>query len=428
MEKVSANDPLEQLMADEDLMKLCELLRTGDEVLDVISLSENQHSDILGWLIDPCEGHGQGDQILRDFLIAASIKATSGEIGLNRRGSTYRFFKKWPPSRIRTTGFGSVFCARELGMKSSERVDIFVIDPQNKFIVLIENKAGAGHHKEQLEQYFNSFHETVDKNNHLRKYDHVFIAIDREFEDVDDYHELPCSDVWLHIGYDWLKTSARRALLHVERGNAAAKLVVNYCTRQSEWESPQTKECLELATVLHQKHPEAVLRLVQPSSGRIEKEWLNADCPENSLLFLLQNKSVVELLRDTKGMVSVKAALHKNIPEIQISNIEHARAWLNVCPRGWNNFKGVQWPLVINVRFSDQTKAKFDVRLVWRSDMVSDDYNPQDLRNQLAKIYSKFGSFGDSSVRRISVVKNLSLNDLMEKIKGLNDELGGLLD
>lgn len=56
-------------------MKLCELQRTGDEVLDVISLSENQHSDILAWFLDAKEGHGQGGEILRDLLISASARA-----------------------------------------------------------------------------------------------------------------------------------------------------------------------------------------------------------------------------------------------------------------------------------------------------------------------------------------------------------------
>ena len=208
MENIDLEAALDRLMADEDLMTLCELQCTGDEVLDVISLSENQHSDILGWLLDPREGHGQGDQILRDLLTAASMKAASMESGLDGRGATKRFFSAWSPSRIRTTGFGSAFYARELGMKASDRVDLFVIDPQNKFILLIENKAGAGHNEEQLKRYRKSFEETVAKNSHLRDYDHVFIALDRDF-DVQNCVNRPCANAWLHLGYDWLKTSAR---------------------------------------------------------------------------------------------------------------------------------------------------------------------------------------------------------------------------
>jgi len=422
MERIELNVALERLMVDEDLMTLCELQRTGDEVLDVISLGENQHSDILGWLLDPREGHSQGDQILRDLLIAASVKAVSGNSGLDGRSTTARFFKKWQPSRIRTTSFGTAFYARELGMKASERVDLFVIDPQNKFILLIENKAGAEHSEKQLKQYRESFAETVLANSHLREYDHVYIALDRDFESAAS-DSRPCSDAWIHLGYDWLKTSANRALLHVARGNASAKLVVSYCNRQSEWESPETKRCIELAATLHQKHPAAIRALVEASSRRIEKEWLNTKRPANSLLFMLQNKSVIGLLRDTRGMASVKTALHVRLPQLPMSSIEHARAWLNVCPTGWEQPEGDWWPLFINVRFTDQAKTKFSIRLVWNSAGVNDDFDAQTLRQRLAEIEPGFGSFGESQYRRVVNSTGLSLAELAKKIEELNLKL-----
>lgn len=79
-------------MADHRLVELCELQRIGDEVLDVISLTENQHSDILAWMLDAREGHGQGDEILRDLLVSASTRAANGDSGLDGRGLTARFF------------------------------------------------------------------------------------------------------------------------------------------------------------------------------------------------------------------------------------------------------------------------------------------------------------------------------------------------
>lgn len=409
-------------MADEDLITLCELQRIGDEVLDVISLTENQHSDILGWLLDPREGHGQGDQILRDLLITASMKAASSESGLDVRSTTARFFKKWQPSRIRTTSFGSAFYARELGMKAAERVDLFVIDPQNKFILLIENKAGARHSEDQLAQYRDSFGQTVVANTHLRNYDHVYVALDRDF-DSEDSANRPCSDSWIHLGYDWLKTSANRALLHVARGNASAKLVVSYCNRQSDWESPESKHCIELAAALHQKHSPAIKELIENSPGRIEKQWLHTKKPDNSLLFMLQNKSVIDLLRETRGMASVKTELHKRLPSIPLSNIKPAKVRLNVCPSGWEQPEGKAWPLFINVRYTDQTKTKFNVRLVWTSAGVSEASDAQALRQRLVDIEPRFGSFNDSQFRRVVVSKGLTLDALTKKIEELNEIL-----
>ncbi|WP_163006640.1 PD-(D/E)XK nuclease family protein, partial [Pseudomonas viridiflava] len=63
---------VERLLLDDKLTKLCDTLRTGEDILDMISLTENQHSDVLAWLFDPREGHGQGDQIVRDFLLGAA--------------------------------------------------------------------------------------------------------------------------------------------------------------------------------------------------------------------------------------------------------------------------------------------------------------------------------------------------------------------
>jgi hypothetical protein len=50
MEMANLERSIEELMADTRLIELCELQCIGGDVLDVISLSENQHSDILAWI------------------------------------------------------------------------------------------------------------------------------------------------------------------------------------------------------------------------------------------------------------------------------------------------------------------------------------------------------------------------------------------
>lgn len=419
MNDMRIEQAIDLLMADQNLMKLCELQRTGEDVLDVISLNENQHSNILGWLLDPREGHGQGDQILRDLLIAASSKVTSGESGLDGRNSTAKFFKEWQPSKIRTTGFGSAFYARELGMDPSERVDLFVIDPQNKFIILLENKAGAKHYEKQLEKYHDSFAATVKKNLHLRDYNHVYIALDRDFDTEDDTPR-PCEKVWLHLGYEWLKASASRALLHVERGNTSAKLVLSYCNRQTGWESPDMAKCNKLAALLHQQHPIAVKELIKAPSRRIENNWLGTRQPPNSLLFSLQNRSVIKLLRTTRGMISVQTELQTRQPDLQI---ERARAYLNLCPLGWEQPDGEYWPLYINIRFSDEEKTRFSIRLIWNSGALRDPQQSLKLRQRLTAFEPRFGLFIDRKFRRVPITKGLPLGELLNKIEELNTKL-----
>ncbi|WZB71970.1 PD-(D/E)XK nuclease family protein [Achromobacter xylosoxidans] len=52
-------------------MDLIERVKISDDFLDVVSLTETQHSDMLAWCLHPNEGHGQGDAVIKDFLIAA---------------------------------------------------------------------------------------------------------------------------------------------------------------------------------------------------------------------------------------------------------------------------------------------------------------------------------------------------------------------
>lgn len=412
------NYSLEDLMADPDLVRLCELQRTGDDIFDVINLTENQHSDIIGWMFDPREGHGQGDSILKDFLIALSIKASLENCKLDGRGATSRFFKKWSPSRIRSSSFGSAFYARELGMKASERVDIFVIDPQNKFILIIENKSSLKHEEKQLTEYRDKFIEKSKQHKHLNDYDHVFIALNRDYEEVID-DELPCAKYWIHIGYDWLKISAERAAIDINRGNSSAKLVASYCNRQTDWESDISKECTSLAAILHQKYPGVINELIETSYARLEQEWLQSSDISYAKLYLLQNKSLINLFRETKGMVSVKISILSKIKDLKSSNIEHGRVWINICPTGWEQAEEDDWPVFFNINYSDSSKAKFNIRIIKNTEAFKD----KSLIEELIKFDDRFSIFNNSQFRRISIEKNLSLHELINKISSINERM-----
>lgn len=415
---------IEQLMSDLRLVELCELQRTGDEVLDVIRLTENQHSDILAWMLDAKEGHGQGDEILRDLLISASTLAAGGQSGLDGRGSTARFFEDWTPSKIRTTSFGAAFAARELGMSSSERVDLFVIDAQNKFILLIENKAGASHKQRQLDQYKNSFKEAVTINPRLREYAQVYIAIDRSF-DGEDSASRPSSSSWLHLGYEWLKTSATRALMHVQRGNAAARLVVSYCNRQTDWKNPDDDKCLRLAADLNRSYPSAVKHLIEFSPGRTEKLWLTSKNGSDAyLLFLLQNKGAVAMLKETQGMASVKASLLAKVPSLPTDNVEFRRKWLNICPTGWELYQRDDlWPVFISVWQTDDSQSKFSLALCWNAHSAQSPSDAELLRSLLTAVEPKFGKHSQSRWRRVELEGELSLTELLKRVADLDARL-----
>lgn len=412
--EAEVHEAVEVFLGDKKLSDLCEVLKTGDDILDVISLSENQHSDFLAWMFDPREGHGQGDQIIRDLLLGA-VQTISEGCSLDGRGTTARFFAEWTPSRIRTASFGTVFVARELGMKASERVDLFVIDPTNKFVLLIENKAGTTHSSDQLDGYRESWMDTIASNVHLREYSSVFIALDREFEG-DEWGECPSNGYWLHLGYDWLKASADRALLHVERGNAAARLVVSYCNRQTDWESPASLRAVTLAAELHESHGVAIKQLLDASIGRLEKIWIQSRS-DTHMLFMLQNKAVISLLRDTRGMASIKETLASKVPGLKRENIFHARAWLGICPPGWEKYEGDWWPVYFTVSYSDSSKSKCDIAMILDKGLANSEEEGEALRERLTEFDARFSTHQSTERRRVVLDKNLSVSDLVRKLE-----------
>ena len=417
-------------MADPRLVELCELQKTGDEVFDVIDLHENQHSDILAWLLDPKEGHGQGDEILRDLLIRASIAVASGTSGLDGRSTTAQFFSKWTTSKIRTTSFAAAFTARELGMQASERVDLFVVDTQNEFVLLIENKAGSSHSESQLDGYRDSFNEAVRVNPRLRKFKQAYIALDWYF-DAEDTSPRPSGSYWLHLGYDWLKTSAVRATAHVQRGNAAAQLVVSYCSRQNDWESPTNGRAQALAAEIHQTHPDAVRHLISYSRRRIEREWLTSKLADQShLVFCLQNKSTIELLKESQGMASVATAVLSKIKDLQSRNLDCRRSDLYLCPRGCEDMgQSGNWPVYLNIRFVDKERSSFALAICWNAKVAKTSEQADRLRQKLTAIDSKFGKHLQSQWRRVVIDAGSGLSKILkmvEEIEGrLSDTLAG---
>ncbi|WP_374664469.1 PD-(D/E)XK nuclease family protein [Ramlibacter sp.] len=235
-------EDLSEFMADAGLVKLIEAVKVSDDMLDVVELTENQHSDMLAWCLNPNEGHAQGDAVLKDLLIAAFAKGAA---------CTYdnkKFFAEWTPARIRRTSFGSAFVSREFQISLPDmrrgRLDLFVVDPQNKILVVIENKVGASLTAGQLSGYWHRAKQDIGGRRAFQDFAFVFIVLDRE---IDGYTEESLSELgtkWCLLDYSWLEASAERARHHLARHNQAAQLLMSYCQKQTAWESVADHEIL----------------------------------------------------------------------------------------------------------------------------------------------------------------------------------------
>lgn len=413
----------EALMADHRLMELCELQRIGDEPLDLFALQEIQHSNILAWMFNAREGHGQGDEILRDLLLAGA-GAAADACPLAKSSATYQFFQQWPASRIRTTGFGAAFCVRELVLKAADRADLFVIDPHNKFILLLENKKNdAWLKKAQLEGYKSAYEELVRRNPRLKQFAVAFLTLSRVVEE--GQADRPCQDTWLHLGYSWLKRSATRALLQVRKGNSSAQLVLSYCNRQTDWENPDDARSLELAASLHADYPAALKVLTATREKDFVSEWLHApEAPTVQALFAMQNRGALDLLRATRGMASLKTALVAAAPYLQ-NNILHTGKFLRVCPLGCENYRNAdgEWLLFLSVVYSDREQPPYNLRLSWAGSPDKNADGEQTLFEKLEKFRPEFQKWKGAARRVVPLAKNLQQAAL---VKELTKEIGAM--
>jgi hypothetical protein len=64
-------DLFQSFVSDPDLGQAIEALKRANDIFDIIEPQETQHSQMLQWLLNPREGHGQGDALFKDFLTAA---------------------------------------------------------------------------------------------------------------------------------------------------------------------------------------------------------------------------------------------------------------------------------------------------------------------------------------------------------------------
>ena len=141
---------LEKFAADPELAHLEEMLAEFDlfTFLD-LSTSEEVHSRILAWLLNPKENHSMGDFFLTNFLLATKA-ATDDQIrAIDWSESTVQ--REWRNVVGGKTGF----------------LDILILNTGAAFVCAIEDKILAGEHGEQLtryrqalEQEYGAFHRT----------------------------------------------------------------------------------------------------------------------------------------------------------------------------------------------------------------------------------------------------------------------------
>ncbi|NKI73322.1 hypothetical protein Dpoa2040_000509 [Dickeya sp. CFBP 2040] len=359
-------------LEDKHFIKLQELLKTSDDILDVITLKENQHSHMLAWCLNPNEGHGQRDAIIKDFLTAAYYASTE------HKYDNKKFFHTWTPGLIHQTSFGSLFVCREFSIvdvhESRRRLDLFLIDPQNKFIVTIENKAGSTPDVTQLDDYQAAVKNALARNGCFQGYKFLFVAIDKWFNPSAENAVVSQANRWAFMNYQWLNKAAYRARLQSENHHASVQLLLSYCQKQTDWQSPVEQKISELSATLAIRYAPLVEYFYQqrncsPVQWRASNfTGINAEM----LLFLQQHRPLCDKLIQSRGIAGVLVNMKKALPDLQrddgSNNLQISRTWFNFVTDTMLAISAeTYWPLYVNIfrEKSEHVSHRFGLRVFY---------------------------------------------------------------
>ncbi|KHN51026.1 PDDEXK-like family protein [Pectobacterium fontis] len=362
-------------LADEQLLELREKLRISDNILDVIDLTENQNSDMLAWCLNPNEGHCQGDAVIKDFLTAAYYAGHEINKFANKK-----FFEEWTPSRIQTTSFGSAFVTREFSIRdligSKRRLDLFLIDPKNQFIVTIENKVGAALSASQLADYYEAVQNTFPTKTSFKGYKFAYVVLDKKFESYREEKIESLDNKWAFLSYQWLEKAAQRARIQLQNNNAAAQLLMAYCQKQAQWQNTNEKEISELSAQLAAQHESVINFLSQLKKLKLAdwKPTHQRGIEGEILLFIQQNDQLCEHLIQAKGISGILITLRKSFPQLTDDHLEIGRSWLNITMPSMLALRHPDngyWPFYVNIIWENDPKSSFTIFLVYYEDNIS---------------------------------------------------------
>lgn len=401
---------LTDFCSDSDLVELLELAKSSNDIFELLTPRENQHSDLLAWCFNAKEGHGQGDAILKDLLVAVFQAATGDEPGdkLSGRGLSRDFVRAWPPARIMTSSFATAISYREYALPKSEsnnkngiadnRVDLLVVDPGNRLLIIIENKAGAQFRPGQLQGYLEGVQTKLRHRPVFKDFQIVFIAMDRNFDpDIDQDNDDNFDSRWVRLNYEWLRPAGKRAEVALQRGNQSAAVLLSYCRRQTGWESDDMKAMTRLARDLAIRFPAVIKDLSRISRDLLQPEaWtpqlLEPDSGDGQILKLyLQNEKAIRWLIDLSPLQLLHARVAEHTPEVDTvdDGYEYGRVWVDYqIPTNRSMPKlDSRWPLYLAVKHlnpESEDAPEFRIQLVWRPYCV-----PQEERERVCKLLSE---------------------------------------
>jgi hypothetical protein len=203
--KISTKE-IENFLLDEDV-RLCMDWGKERNPFEIIEPDEVRNSRMLAWLLNPREGHLQGDYFIKALIrtVLETYKDTEN-INLLKKNP---FFKDWKVFDVEQTSFANAVVWPEFQISESQagkkRVDITMFDKANELFLFIENKFGSPEGKDQTTEYFKGLEKLLKPLNPKDPPYRLYIFL--------DYNENKAkSKDWISLNYNWLQNALKQLI------------------------------------------------------------------------------------------------------------------------------------------------------------------------------------------------------------------------
>jgi hypothetical protein len=225
---------LTRFLVDPDLEKLSARL-TSFNIFQALKVEkkELQHSNTLGWLLNPGASHGLGDLVLKRMLSSILLERDIASIS---------------SAHVELMDFSDVEVRREW-----KSIDIFIIIKSINFVLLIENKIHAEEGPEQLARYVR----VVEKEFSSFTLVPIFLTLDGRGSENTDAGFISYSHRQL-LELLTLIIETRKPQI-----TPAVAMFLDHYLDTLRRLTMQDKELIELCKNIYRKHKEAIDQIVE---------------------------------------------------------------------------------------------------------------------------------------------------------------------
>lgn len=392
-------DNWDAFLSDPDVLFLTN--HYGEQnIFSILDPKELQMSNLLAWLLDPRGGHGLGDYFIKALLMTAWNKAYDREIKLE-------IFKEQDgisSTDISSWNFGSSIVEREFQLGSGP-IDIFLVDPDNKIQIFIENKTGSKEGKDQTLKYRKSAKALKKTKIKDCGWHQIFIFI--------DFYESEAKDKeWVSIGYNWISESIKNCL-----SNHTININSQYILEQIQDSLDDINSFKDLLHKVRIKHQDIVLilksRTNKLTSNELDSLLQSDQSNIDSRMFPLKHRRLILALSESNRWDNlISKFINKYGHDFELESYSNRKkSFLSIRRKNWSGYDlpdADDWAISIVLR---DNNGVIEHRFYIDTELLGEVY--QNKSNSLADTYLKVGD---------KKLKDLSLWYFKETVQDLTDE------